>query len=89
MAINETVQLTQEQFLHYHSVTTIPNLVLLYIVSMLIFLGIGLSIVKQSRKKIFMIWVYSVILSAIFLVILIFFPNLTQDLINSIMGLGA
>ena len=82
MAINETIQITQEQFLKMHYNTVIPNIIAMYLFTIFSFLFIGLNIVKHDKKKYFTIWIYSTIISALFLVFLVIFPDTTQTVIN-------
>jgi hypothetical protein len=85
--INSTIQITQEQFLKMHNIVVIPNLIALYIIAIFTFLIVGLNLVKHSRQKFFQIWIYSAVISGLFLGFLIIFPNTTQTVTSYVIGL--
>ena len=76
---------TKEQFINIANQTVaIPVLVLLFILMSLIFLVIGLFMVKRDKGKFLSIWLFSIILSAIILIFLIYSPNTILNLIEKI-----
>lgn len=74
--------LTPDSFLlTAHKVVSVPFLLALYIITIGIFLGIGL-IFANNKTKYFILWICSVILSGLFLLAFIFLPNLIFNFIR-------
>jgi len=62
-----------------HKLTAVPGIFIAFIGFSLIFLLVGLGAVKESRFKIFLIWIVSTVLSLLLIVIpLIFMPDTIQ-----------
>ena len=66
--------------LSYHNTVTTPALIILFIASLLIFLIVGLSIVKKSRDKIMLIWIISAIFIGLVFAALLLMPTMTQSI---------
>lgn len=78
----EIQTLTPEQFiLAAHQSTAIIPLILLFVITAFIFLGVGL-VMSNNKEKLFKIWLISSIFSLIFLLVFIFMPLLTQSIIH-------
>ena len=85
--ITNVAEITSEQFTNIaNTVVTMPALIILFISMSLIFLLVGLFLVKKNKSKIVTIWFISVVLSVVVLMILIFSPNAIQSLMESIKG---
>ena len=85
--ITNVAEITTEQFTNIaNTVVAMPALIILFIAMSLIFLLVGLFLVKKNKSKIVTIWFISVVLSVVVLMILIFSPNAIQSLMESIKG---
>jgi len=80
--INETINI-----LEAHQVTAVPALIILFIAMLLIFLIVGLVVVKQSRHKVMLIWGVSAVFGVLILLALCFMPNLTQTMADFFRGM--
>lgn len=73
----ENINISSQEFITVaHKTTAIPNLIILYIMMGLIFLIVGLFSVKESRGRLMLIVILSMIFSAVILIALILLPNL-------------
>lgn len=82
-----TSEITKEQFVKIaNSTITTPALVILYISMLIIFSLVGLAFVREDRSKLAWIIFVSAFIGAIVLLSLIFLPNLTASLAESIGG---
>jgi len=73
--------MTGEQFVAYsHSLTAIPSMIILWILTMVLFLAIGLPMVNQKRKFL-TIFVAVFLSSGILLIAMIFLPNVVHDFV--------
>lgn len=83
--VTNVAEITQEQFIKLaNSNLAMPELIILFIFMGLIFLIIGLLLVKKSRGKFLTIWFSSMLLSLIMLLLLIFLPNTIYNLVETI-----
>ena len=81
-SVAATLNLTTPQFVKFaHDQTAVPALIILFIVTHLLFVVIGMSLVEK-RKKLFTIWAMSFALSGVVLLALIYLPNTTQHLVE-------
>ena len=67
-----------------HQLVAVPELLVLFISTILIFLLVGMVFVKKSRLKYFYIWLMSTILSGSILLGIYLLPNLVHKFINII-----
>ena len=79
MVLNETLTYTLQTA---HSQVAIPALIILYIAMLLMFLIVGLALVKNSKSKFMTIWGLSAIFGGLILLGLILMPNFTQSIVN-------
>ena len=85
--ITNVAEITPEQFVKVANQTVaMPALIILFISMSLIFLLVGLFLVKKNKGKIVTIWFISIVLSIVILMILIFNPNMVQSLLENIKG---
>lgn len=73
--LNQTA-LTQQQLQLAQSLIVGPSLIILFIAIFLVFFLIGLILVKKSRGKFLIIWLFSFIVSGIILAGICLMPNL-------------
>jgi hypothetical protein len=80
--VAQCANITPPQFVAYaHNLTATPALIILFIVTHLLFLIIGMSLVDK-KKKLLTIWVITFLLSGMMLLILIYLPNTTQQIVG-------
>jgi hypothetical protein len=65
-----------------NQVTTIPSLIILFAVTHLLFLMVGLSFDLNKKKKFLTIWFITFVLSGILLLVLIYLPYSVQKLLG-------
>lgn len=82
--INETATYT---LLQAHHTVAIPAIIILYITSVLINLGVGLTLVKQSKDKFVWIWFITTIFVGLVFLGLLLMPNVTQSISTFFGGL--
>lgn len=80
--VTQISTMSPEQAIVYaHKATSVPSLIILFLVSFLIWLIVGIKMVNNTRRFI-TIWAWAFFLTLIVLLFLIFFPLVTQNLIN-------
>jgi uncharacterized membrane protein YozB (DUF420 family) len=68
--------ISKEQFVDVaSSVVAVPSLIILFIGMSLMFLVVGLTAVKESKVKMIVIWFFSVLLSSVILLAVIYLPQ--------------
>ncbi len=87
--ITDIAQLSNDQILNRcHDLTTKVPLTIMFFVSIVFFLLFGLILVKESRKKLIQIILYTVLFSGIVFLVLYFMPiTVTQaigDFLNRV-----
>lgn len=83
--ITQISEITPEMFLELaHSSIAVPFLILLFLFMAIIFLIVGLSLVREDRGKFMLIWFLAILLSGGFLLTLIFLPNFWNNILDTI-----
>lgn len=84
--MNITCSMSEREILiNAHQLTAIPSLIIFYVLSMILFLGMGIFLIdreKSNYRKFLLIWIVSVILIGILVLFLIFSPNSVQWIAN-------
>ena len=85
LGVTNIFELTNEQIVSVmNKIMLTPNLIILFIFMSLIFLIVGLMLVKRDKGRFMNIWFFSTILSAIGLLFLIFSPNTIFMLVEKV-----
>jgi len=82
------LQTKPEQIASINSEFTIPIVIGVVILISIISLLVGLGIVKgsESKKKIFIIWIFTTIISSVIIAVAAFLPNTIVNIISKFTG---
>lgn len=74
----------EEAFLHIHENITIPQISVVFILTNLIFLIVGMIMLtsKEGKNKFFQIFFMSLIINGLIFVFILMFPMLIQQIFN-------
>lgn len=85
--VNHISEVTNEQFVGLaNQLLAIPDMAILFLSMALIFLVVGLIVVKKDRSKYMTIWFASTILSLVVLLVLSFLPNSIFSALQAVKG---
>jgi len=80
--ISQIQQFTPQQFVkHCSELTAMPALIIYFIASMLVFLGVGLALVN-NKEKFLKIWAITFVFNLVIMFGIIFSPNVIQAIIS-------
>ena len=82
MSLNQTI--SPDMLVAAHQQVAIPQLISLWMITILIFLVVGLFSIKNSKQKFMLIWGIAGIVSGLILVAFIFEPLTILNFISSI-----